>query len=361
MRRVLVLLAASLLAASLAASASSRGALRLRPSRSIGVPRLFDGLVADSGRVAAVGPACRIDLWRPGRRTASVVQACRTTPRDWGSGIDEVALAGDRLAWIREESVSHASRVQTDLVVKAGSGKARVVASGYVDQLAGEGTRLFSLRGAGTTLAFGWESQTTDPNGVAGYDERAYRVARATSEPGTGACPAQADLVSNPPPARLCTNTGLYASVVESVFQGRLLVSYFDSHAAIVEPDNSAHDLSIAYNEHRDDLALSGTNVVVVRSGGTTLDVYDSASSARLHSWTIAPAARLGALSINAGFAVFAARGFHLVRLSDGSEQTLLTPAGTTPIAVTLDASGLFVLYRAGGGTRLGFVPLSRL
>ncbi len=357
--------ALALLAGALAAGSPSAGSratvLRLKPSSSVAVPRTYDGLVADAGRVAAVGPVCGIRLWRPGKPKTSFVQPCRATPRDWGGGLDVVALAGDRLAWIREESVSHASRVQTDLVVKAGSGKPRVIASGSIDLFANDGTQLFSLGGAGTTLAFGWESQTPDTNGVVDYDERVYRVARAASEPGTDTCPAQDDLVSNPPPAHLCTNTGHYVSTVESVSQGRLLVSSGNSEAAIVEPDNRAHDLSIPYNGAHDDLALSGTDVVVVRAGGTTLDIYDAERGSRLHRWRIARASGLAALSTDGRFAVFGAHGFHLVRLSDGSERTLLAPGGTRPIAATIDSTGLSVLYRTRGRTRLGFVPLARL
>jgi len=354
-------LVAGLLAVASPSAGSPAGVLRLRPSSSVAVPHLYDGLVADAGRVAVVGSPCGIGLWRPGKPTPSFIRACRSTPRDWGSGIDGVALAGQRLAWIREESVSHGSRVQTDLVVKAGSGKPRVIASGYIDLFANVGTQLFSLRGAGSTLAFGWESHTTDPNGVVDTDERVYRLARAASEPGTDTCPGQNDLVSNPPPARLCTNTGHYVSTVESVSQGRLLVSSGNNDAAIVEPDNKAHNLSIPFRWEIDDLALSGTNVIVVRADSTTVEIYDAESGTRLHRWPIARASSLKGLSVDSRFAVFEARGFHLVRLSDGSEKTLLAPGGTRPIDVALDSSGLFVLYRTHGRTRLGFVPLARL
>jgi hypothetical protein len=65
--------------------------------------------------------------------------------------------------------------------------------------------------------------------------------------------------------------------------------------------------------------------------------------------------------SVGGGFAVFRAKGTHLVRLSDGSERMLLAPGRLQPLATALARTGLFVLYRAKHGRRLGFVPLGRL
>ena len=66
-------------------------------------------------------------------------------------------------------------------------------------------------------------------------------------------------------------------------------------------------------------------------------------------------------MSVGGGFAVFRARGTHLVRLSDGSERKLLAPGRRQLLATALTRTGLFVLYSTKHGRRLGFVPLSQL
>jgi hypothetical protein len=350
-------LVAGLLAVASASAGSPAGSsvVRLRPTSSVALPRGYTSVVADGGRAAAVG-ACAIRLWRPGLRTTAFVKPCRPPPSTEGStSLDTVVLAGDRLAWLRDQTESHGERLYTQLVVKTGSGKPREVVSTNVDVFSTTGDQLTSLAGSGNTLAFGWTYNNGDfVNPI--EDERVYRLV-LPSDPRAAPCPEGAGFSS----LVLCSNTGVYGSFAQSAANGRVLVNYRDSDAEVVEPDNAVHRLTIPYTQSTDDLALSGSEVVVVRARGTALSTYDANSGALLHNWHIARANGLGALTVAGGYAVFKAHGLHLVQLSTGRELTLVAPGGKPPLDASVTSNGLFVVYRVGRRTRLGFVPLARL
>lgn len=342
--------------------ASARSGFRtrslvLRPTSSVAV-KGYGRLVADGTRAAAVAP-CGMVLWAAGKPKGTFIDPCRPARGVDFSGTDEAALAGNRLAWMREEWTSHGLVVQTDLVVKTGTGKPREIANAFSDN--SEGGLLLTLAGDGDTLAFGWTHDSFEDPGIPVHEERVFRVARASSASGVAQCPHASGLLPNPPAARLCLDTGLEAGSVRSVSGGRILVSFGGGLVGVVARDNSKHDLEIPYREQRDQVALAGADVVLVRRGGKTVDLYDGESGALVHRWPIARAVNVRRLSVGGGYAVFAARGVHLVRLRDGVERTLLAPGRKPPVAATIEPTGLFLLYRVKGGERMGFVPISRL
>ncbi len=357
--KVAALLVVSAALAGVSASAGSRSAvLVVHPTSSIALRGGYGRLAADGPRAAAVAP-CGIILWTAGKPKGTFVDPCRAARGVDFSGTDEVALAGNRLAWMREEWISHGFVVQTELVVKTGTGKPREISDAVNDN--GEGGWLLTLAGDGDTLAFGSTYDSLDV-GIPVHEEHVFRIGRASSEPGASRCPHEAEgLLPNPPPAHLCIDTGLQDGSVRSVSQGRILVSFGDGLAGIVEPDNTEHDLPLPETQKHVELAISGKKVVIVRAGGKTLDVYDAESGALRHRWPIARATGLRRLSVAGGFAVFSANGFHLVRLSDGSETTLLAPGGKPPVTATLEPTGLYLLYRTKRHERLGFVQMVRL
>jgi hypothetical protein len=352
----LALMALGLAAASPSAVSSSvSSVLRLKPTSSVVLPRGYVAVVADGGRAAAVGD-CAIRLWRPGLKTTAYVKPC--LPRlsiEGSTSLDTVVLAGARLAWLRDQTESHGERVYTQLVVKTGSQKPREVVSANVDVFSTEGDQLTSLAGSGNTLAFGWTYNNGDFINPF-EDERVYRFV-LPSDPRAAPCPEGAGFSS----LHLCSNTGVYSSFAPSAADGRVLVDYGDGVAEVIEPDNTVHRLTFPYKQSTDDLALSGSEVVVVRARGTTLSIYDATSGTLLHNWPIARATGLGALTVAGGYAVFEAHGLHLVQLSTGRELTLLATGGKPPLDASVTSNGLFVVYRVGRRTRLGFVPLARL
>lgn len=345
-----------ILAGALAGAASPRSPSPIvHPTSSIALKGGYTRLVAD-GRRAAVVAGCGIVLWKVGQRKGTLVQPCRPARGVDFSGTDEVALAGSRLAWMREEWVSHGQRVQTELVVKDGAGKAREIANAYSDSE--EGGWLLTLAGAGDTLAFGSTFDSFDDPTNPIHEEHVFRVLRA----GGSQCPHEPGLLPNPLPARLCVEANALTYAVRSVSAGRILVSFAGfQQVGVVERDNSEHDLSIPATQKHLELALSGTEVVVLQAGGTTLDVYDAESGALRRRLPIARVGTVTRLSVAGGFAAFASRGIHLIRLSNGSERSVLAPNGKPPIAATLTSAGLFLLYRINRHERLGFVPMAVL
>jgi hypothetical protein len=325
--------------------------LVLHPTSSVSA-RGYGRLVADGMRAAAAG-GCTILLWKAGTRKATSLGACRGSRALEGWSLDELALAGSRLAWMREESISHGMRVQTELVVKTGAAKPRQIASAYNDS--GFGGWLLSLDGGGDTLAFGWQ-YAFDEND----EDHVYRIAKTG---GAGPCPfEEGSLLPNPPQTTFCADTGLPGGLVRGVSGRRILVTFGGFRLiSVVQPDDSVVDLAIPPSQKHLELGISGRDVVVLQAGGSKLDVYDAMTGSLRRSWPVGRIGTVTALSVDGGFAVFRAKGTHLVRLSDGRQRMLLAPGRRPPLATSLTRTGLFVLYRTKQGRRLGFVPLGKL
>jgi hypothetical protein len=351
----LALMALAFAAASPSAvSGSASSVLRLKPTSSVALPRGYVAVVADGGRAAAVGD-CAIRLWRPSLRTTAYVKPC--LPRlsiEGSTSLDTVVLAGDRLAWLRDQTESHGQQLYTQLVVKTGSQKPREVVSADLSDFATTGGQLISLAGSGNTLAFGWTYSNPNRTNPVEY-ERIYRLV-LPSDLRAAPCPDEGGGFSS---LRLCSDTAVYGNFARSAADGRVLVDYGDGDAEVIEPDNTRHRLTFPYKQATDELALSGSDVVVVRARGTLLSIYDATNGTLMHSWPIARATGLGALTVAGGYAVFEAHGLHLVQLSTGRELMLLAPGGKSPLDASVTSKGLFVVYRVGRHTRLGFVPLA--
>jgi hypothetical protein len=331
----------------------SRSALTLRPSSSIQLRNGYTRLVADGKRSAAV-KGCSIALWTVAQPKASAIDGCRSS-RQLFLGVDEIAVAGSRLAWMRHETNADGLQLQTELIVKTGSAKPHEIADTFTDGSTG-GT-LLTLAGQRNTLAFAFDFSSDGFQ----LEEHVYKIAQAETDHGADWCPHSTDgLLPTPPPKHLCIDPGLGTGLVRSVSDGRVLVSFGDDLLGVVQADNSERDLPIPFKEETDQVALSGTQVVVLHAGATTLDVY-SDTGALQHKWPIPLASSPRKLSVAGGVAVYASHGLHLVRLANGSATTLRAPGGKPPIAAAMTPSGLYALYSVKRRERLGFVPIARL
>jgi hypothetical protein len=323
----------------------------LRPTSSIAV-KGYAKVIADGRRAAAVAP-CGIVQWVAGQRKGSFTDPCRPL-----SGLDDsdafaFALAGNRLAWLREEWVSHGMVVQTELVVKTGAGKPREIASAYDEYQ--NGTWLLSLAGGGDTLAAGWTLDSFDDSDNPVHDERIYRIGGSKAGP----CPAAEGLLPNPPAAHLCSDSGLPGGTVLSASGGRILTRFYGSFY-VADATGTVTKLAA---ENVGLLALSGSTVVAVRTGKqSALETYDAGSGQLLAKYPLPPLNRYtGVLTLGAGYALFASHGLHLVRIADGRDRLVTLPGGKSPVAGALGNTGLFLLYRTKQGLRLGFVPAAKL
>jgi hypothetical protein len=192
------------------------------------------------------------------------------------------------------------------------------------------------------------------------YDNHVLRIARSPSDPGASACPREPDgLLPTAPVSQLCIDTGSYG-YVRAVSAGRILVNFGDL-LALIDRDGSARDLPLPFSADTDAIALSGTDVVVVRASAKKLGVYDGASGSLEAQWPVPAARDARLLSVAGGIAVYSSNGIRLVRLRDGKVRTLQIPSGRRPVAAVVEPAGLFVLYRTKRGERLGFVPIAKL
>jgi hypothetical protein len=339
------------LATVLAGTVSGTSRLVVHPTSSVDA-KGYAQVVADGRRAAAVAP-CGILQWTPGARKGAFTDPCRPL-----SGLDQsdafaFALAGNRLAWLREEWVSHGMVVQSELVVKTGAGKPREIASAYDEYE--EGSWLLSLAGGGGTLAAGWKNDSFEDPENPVFDQRVFRI----GGPGAALCPSATGLLANPPAARLCFDTGLPGGTVAAASRGWILTRYY-GELWVAHPDGTMSRLPITKAGL---IALSGSTVVVVRTGKqSAVETWSADSGALLARHALAPLARYtGRLAVGAGFALFASHGLHLVRLADGRDRLITLPGGKAPVAGALTDAGLFLLYRAKQGMRLGFVPADRL
>jgi hypothetical protein len=350
--RGLAAIAVALIVSAASSAASGPGTAVLHPTASIAL-KGYAHVIADGRRAAAVGP-CGIVQWSPGQRRGAFTDPCRPLSGLDDSDAYDFAIAGDRLAWLREEWVSHGMVVQSELVVKTGTGKPREVASAYNEYE--EGTWLLGLAGGGDTLAVGWTNDTFPDGGVPEHDEKVFRVAERTA--GATTCPHASGLLPNPAAARLCVDSGLPGGKPIAAAGDRVLGRYFGK-LYVADPSGQATKLTI----HDTALAtLSGTQIVIVRTGKqSALELWDAKSGTIRSRRSLPPLnGSVGKLTVGGHFASFWSRGLHLVSLKDGRDR-IVKIAGGTPVHGALTSAGLFVLYRVKGGERLGFVPLARL
>ena len=321
------------------------------------MPGTFGRLAADGARAVAAN-RCFLYVWRAGRRRGTVLRGCRRVGPNLDSRLDEFALAGKRIAWMREETASHGFLLQSELMVKAPGTHTREVASAYQEY--GEGGLLWTLAGAGDTLAFGWTSQSADAEGVPVYEDQAYRLASWAAAPGAVACPAADGLLPSPPTPPWCVAAGTEESHVVAVAGGRILLGDLDGEGSLVEPDGAVHVVPLQQYRRGDALALTRERVLVLDS--KKLWTYDLSGDAA-GAW--ATGSRATALSVGGRFALYRIRHhWFLLRLSAGSGYASLLRArgGRRIVAASLTSAGLFFLYRPSRKhERLAYVPSARL
>lgn len=336
------------------ARAEAPATVVLQPTSSIPL-KGYSQIVADGRRAAAVS-WCGIIQWAAGQRKGAFTKACRPLGNLDGTGADEFALAGNRLAWLREEEVSHALVVQSELVVKTGSSPPREIASAYNEY--GDGSWLLGLAGGGGTLAVGWTFDTLDDQNVPVHDEAVYRISPTTV--GSKTCPHAAGLLPSPPAARFCVDSGLPGGKPVAASHGWILGRYYGK-LYVTDPSGATTELSVPNAAF---VALSGKTIVIVRTGKqSAVETWDAESGHRLSRHALPPlhhATQLQKLTVGGAFASFWSHGLHVVSLRDGRDRIVKVPGGT-PVHGALTSAGLFVLYRVKGGERLGLVPISKL
>lgn len=306
-------------------------------------PGEIEALAMDGSRIAYdVGAEyspkrCNtVYVWNVGRNTTTRVsgrQTCGADNTSTGAGVRELALAGSRVAWIVNQGGNSESGdyLYTALVAQPGE---RVLASAFrTGDTSGilTGNWLGGLVGAGSFLAVNhWATDSHGEVTTAGLERVAAHVS---------------DLAQGEAAMTARSTDGRQLAVLRS--DGT--VGIYSTRAQLrrtIAPG--------AANE----VALRGDYLVVLTKA-STLEVYNSHSGRRLHTWRAGGAAHL---DISSGLAAYSAgRTVHVVRLTTG-KSVFRARAASSVTAVQLEPSGLAYAFRGPHNSgRLVFVPLRRL
>jgi hypothetical protein len=352
--RLAAALAATLLA--LPAAATAAPVARTLPVagtvRSLGM----DGSLVGAGYLST-RPCDSVLAWNvvTGVRTqVSGAATCGDGPTSTGSGVTEVAVAGQRLAWLvnaggnTEQSerlfsatLPHPAERRNDASLRTGD----------VDGPSLTGSWLAGLVGDGGLVRYGrWKTSGATTSG-----------ARLRSPGGLwGLLPFA---------------TGTFVSP-QAEDSGQIAALVGDGRIAVLGTNGALHKL---FTPARPIAALKCTGRVYGPTSGylglrvdriaflttaKTLDVYSTAG-APVHSYPVPAAAANGCLASHVdtyyGYALYAAgKALHVVKLATGKDRVLATATGTLgPFQV--DAPGAVYATRSGNASTLHFVPLARL
>jgi hypothetical protein len=314
--------------------------------KTLTTPGRIEALAMDGSRIAydvagSYGSKTRCNavyVWNAARNNAvtrvSSRPTCGADNTSTGAGVRELALAGGRAAWIVNQggnSESSDSLYVSDVSHRGERLIASAFRSGDVSGIL-TGNWLGGLVGAGTFLAL--DHWATDSSGnVTTAKLRRIRTRLADLAEGAGTMTARSTDGRQVAVLRSDETVGLYST------RGALLRT--------VRPSSAA------------EVALR-KDFLIVLTKTRTLEVFNSHSGRKLHSWRVAAGA--SRLDVAAGLAAYAAGArVHVVRLATG--KSAFGARAAAPVsAVQLEPAGL--AYAFGRGDRpakIVFVPLGRL
>lgn len=250
----------------------------------------------------------------------------------YGKHTAEVAIAGERIAWITRYVAGNTYQTQENLFTAQIGARSKLLASGRRYQGGDLGAEAWYGRwiagavGSGKTLAVStWWS------------------------PGDGTCTGQRLSLVTPSGLKQI-GFGPATIVSESSDSGRIAV--LRSENAWPAPESTAADtlpavgiysasgaiLSQLTPSSAEEIALSGDRLVVLTQA-RTIEVYDWRSGTLVHTWPAASTARplyhLRSLGVYGQLAVYSTYGYgsnrklHVLRLSTGKDVVLATGRGT--------------------------------
>jgi hypothetical protein len=331
------------------AAATSPGTLQKRAGGRI------EALAMDGSRVAydVAGeygtrhPCNEIYVWNVDRKATTRVsgrQTCSADNSSTGAGVRELALAGGRAAWIVNQGGNSESGDHLYVSTVAGPHE-RVLATAFrTGDVSGilTGNWLGGLVGAGSFLGVGhWATDTSGSVNSARLQKVGARLTDLAQGAGT----------------MLAKST-----------DGKLVAVLRDDGSIGVYSTRGALLRTVTPAKGATEVAIRGDYLAVLTTADT-LEVYNSHSGRRLHSWRAAHHA--SSLDVSSGLATYAApfpgggyaRVVHVRRLKSGRDRVLVT---TPPalIGVRIEPRGLvYAFNRIGPGQpgTLGFVPMSRI
>jgi hypothetical protein len=331
------------------AAATSPGTLQKRAGGRI------EALAMDGSRVAydVAGeygtrhPCNEIYVWNVDRKATTRVsgrQTCSADNSSTGAGVRELALAGGRAAWIVNQGGNSESGDHLYVSTVAGPHE-RVLATAFrTGDVSGilTGNWLGGLVGAGSFL--GVDHWATDTSGSVN-SARLQKVGARLTDLAQGA-----------------------GTMLAKSTDGKLVAVLRDDGSIGVYSTRGALLRTVTPAKGATEVAIRGDYLAVLTTADT-LEVYNSHSGRRLHSWRVAHHAN--SLDVSSGLATYAApfpgggyaRVVHVRRLKSGRDRVLLT---TPPalVGVRIEPRGLVYAFNRvapGQPGTLGFVSMSRI
>jgi hypothetical protein len=299
-----------------------------------------------AGEYGSRHPCNEIYVWNVDRKTTTRVSGRRTCGADntsTGSGVRELALAGDRVAWIVNQGGNSESGDYLYMTSVARPHE-RVLASafrtGSVDGIL-TGNWLGGLVGSRSFL--GVDHWATDTSGSVS-SARLQRIGARLSDLARG------------------TGTMLAKSA-----DGKLVAVLREDGSVGVYSTGGQLLRTVTPTKRATEVAVRGDYLAVLTTADT-LEVYNSHSGRRLHTWRVARGAR--SLDVSSGFATYAAPflsgGYarvHIRRLKSGRDRVLVTTP-TQLVGVRLEPRGLVYAFNRiapGQPGTVVFVPMARV
>jgi hypothetical protein len=332
-------------------------AARARPDAVLSIQGRVTLLAADGNRVAVttkVKRACtrRIVVWTaPGKRSTPMkpgILGCA------GDGISELAVGGERVAWIEQGGGNDLEMAVMDATLAGGARKQLEFATNG-DRAGGDpsGHWVGRLFGGGSLLAYNRWTQICDRPEVeeCGHKDPQLRL-------------ADQKLVRIAAGHRAVVLGGPAAYPLVAVGGGRMVVEGVDALTIRTASGAQVATVPNAGGRARA-VALSKTRLATETK--STLDLYDPASGAAVKSLPLGSAAALRLTDVSFRLALL--RGAHrlvLIRLSDGKPISfpLRTRAAATLVGARLTEAGLFYAYNTTSASQPGrivFEPMGKL
>lgn len=347
--------------AALLVSSAQAGATSSRAGRTKQATNRIWTLAMDGSRVAYASGG-KIRVWNVATGSTSVVRG------DYGGSASnfvnntaaQVAIAGQRVAWIKDRQLGNTEAEQTlytaaiggqahqvDHVHRFGTDDASRTTGGWIDGLAGSGKTLaVSTWKSNGTVATGEQLSLVTGSGLSPLADGPGSIVSRSVDGGHIA-------VLRSSPWSSASTVGIYSRDGSTL--GEVLLGPLD-------PDTTGTQVS-----------LSGNHVVVLTtalhqpSGPTTvtLEVYDWSTQQLLHTWPVGIHSDGGEVSFAVQGGLAAVEGpsrLHLVDLTTGKDVNV-APASHTDSPPAIDSRGLVYALNPHlkGPAKLVFVPTAKL
>jgi hypothetical protein len=285
----------------------------------------------------------KLFTWNTSTRAAALVSGPKTgscgSDESAGQRINAVAVAGARVAWIRNLTGNAESDDSLFTATTSGTGRIRLLTATRTGDTGGgplRGTWIGGLVGSGTVLAVNTWSTTATGTVRAAALRRVGGVHLAAAASGASTLTA------------------------ESADSGRIAVVRDDGSVAIYSATGAV--LQTITPSAVKEVALHGDDLAVL-TGKQTLEIYNARTGALVRSWPV-PAGAAN-LDLSTGIAVFSVwRRVYALQLSSG-RQAVLAEAPRAIVADEIEAPGVVYAYNTIRGLRsignIAFLPLTRV